>query len=193
MPKNLISAGMSLEFIVGGYRPLTKTGGYKSIPESIISKAVSEVGLEGSKLPEISVSNSKSIKYTYTKKLDSGKYRIVFPRRLDKRQVPNTLKHELAHVKLGHTLNSSSTYGDYVRNELEALKLQRGYLSTDDIESVTLTMVLEEGLKPRDTISVVYWEAKDLGTSSISLSKAQKWLRKYFKERALLIKDLKSH
>lgn len=182
------------DLIEHGYRPSTKKGGYKSIPPSIIEEAAEGLGL--SKIPVIEVRDEEGIKYAYTERLEKsvpGEFRIVIPRRMPKWRVPGVLRHELTHVKLKHPGEGKRiSYGKLARTELEALQLQRGgKLTSGDIESVAMTLYFEEGLGQRDAISVAYWAAKDLGVSSISLGRAQKGLRRYFKGRKELIKLMK--
>lgn len=182
-----------LEAIERGYRATTSTGGFESIPVGIIKTSAEGLGFESSEFPVVEIRDEKGIKYAYSERLPSGDFKIVIPRRMPKKQVPGVLRHELAHVKLKHPGRGGEiTYGDLARRELEALKLQKsGKLTSVDIESVALTLFFEEKLGQRDAISVAYWAAKDLGASNISLGRAQKSLRRYFKGRKELLEEVK--
>ncbi len=174
-----------------GYRPLTKTGGYKEIPRSIVEELAGEVGLPLEEIPEIEI--SETARGASIERLPSGELKIVLARYQPKPGTKKALRHELAHTKLGIPESGSfSTYGDLVKTELEAKKLERGRdLTAQDIEDVGLTLVLEEGLSPRDALSMVYWAALELGASKISVGRAYSWMKRYFRERKQTLREAK--
>lgn len=176
------------ELLEGGYRRATEAGGYEEIPRELVQRLARSVGLKESEVPEIEV--QEGIKGAHTERTSSGGLKIIIPRRQPKGEIPRTLQHELAHVKLGHIGHGGKlTVGKYAKDELEAKKLQRkGRLTSDDLSSVAVTLAVEEGVPRRDATQVVMEEGRKLGAKEVSITRARKWLSAHWRR----LRELKS-
>ena len=172
----------SIGELLEGYRPSTKGGGYEEIPEDIVKEAARRVGLPEEEIPEVRVEETSS---GCIDKTPEGKTFIVIPRREPKWKVPDTLRHELSHVKYGYVRDvpyGESTCETYIKNELGALQIQgNGRLTSNDLASLVLTLVLEEGQPKRESTTLVMDEARGMGTSERSITVAKRWLRNHWK------------
>lgn len=163
-------------------RGITRTGGYKEVPEELIREQAEKIGLEESEIPKVVV--RRGLLGAYAERLLDEGIVVFVPRRQSKRSVPEALSHEFAHIKLGHIgYGEERSLSDSVRQELEARKLQRsGKLNYEDLIDVASTFVLEEGC-PRGTVtSLVMKQGSRLGVSRAGIVKARRWLKWYWPE-----------
>jgi len=166
---------------VSTLRHITKFGGYKEIPSNIIEEAAESVGVPFKDLPLIEVSR---VHTADEQVVEGGKHLIRIPRRLDKRRVPETLRHELAHFKLEH---SAKTLGEikgesgvqHYSKEIEADKLSQKKFSWRDLVDLIFTSVVEDGLTWREAISVIREAAENIGISSKMVKKAVEYIKNY--------------
>jgi len=169
-----------IEELLRGVRGLTKAGGYEEIPKELILEQAKKVGLSKEDIPEVVV--EEGIRGGYIEKPSEGGTRIVIPRRQSKWKVPGILRHELMHYKQGYVgVTEETTWGEYIDRELEAEEAKIGRKTADNISSVALTMVLEEGVGQENAIRIVSGVARDRGYSEHSITSAKKWLRSHFK------------
>ena len=163
-------------------RPLTKEGGYEVIPRELVLGEARKLGLSKKEIPEIRV---EDVRGGYIDKTPEGKTFIVIPRREPKWKVPDTLRHELSHIKAGYVSRTEFGVGSwesYIENELEALQIQSGgRLTSNDLEGLVITLVLEEEQPKRETTSLVMNKAREMGCSERSITIAKRWLKTYWK------------
>ncbi len=180
-----------IQELLRGVRETTKYGGYEEVPEELVREQAKRVGLAESDIPR--VRTEEGIRGAYIDKTPEGELVIVVPRREPKWKVPDTLRHELAHVKYGslEKPEAERTWGEDIRIELGAMSIQgRGRLTSDALSSLVLTLVLEEGLPKREATTWVMEEARALGTSEHSITSAKRWLRSHWKRLRELESEL---
>ena len=165
--------------LLRGVRATTKKGGYEEIPEELILEQAERVGLSKEEIPKIRMADVRGGSIERT---PEGKVEIILPRREPKWKTPDTLRHELAHYKLGHIgCGDEITWEQWIKSELEAQILQNGRLTSEALSSIVLTLVLEEGLLQSTAIRWVMEDARELGASEHSITSAKRWLRSHFK------------
>jgi len=170
-----------IEELLKGVRPTTKKGGYEEIPRELILEQAEKVGLSEEDIPKIRVEETRG---GYIDVTPEGEVEIVIPRREPKWKVPDTLRHELAHYKLGlpSLPQAERTWEEDIRNELGAMAIQRGgRLDSDALSSIVLTLVLEEELPKRKATAWVMEEARNMGVSEHSITSSKRWLRNHWK------------
>jgi len=172
---------VELEELLRGVRETTKRGGYEEVPRDLILEQARRIGLSEEDIPEVKVEETRG---GYIDVTPEGKPIIVIPRREPKWKVPDTLRHELAHYKLGLPDRSmvEGTWEEKIKNELGAMAIQRGgRLDSNALVSLILTLVLEEGLPKRKATAWVMEEARDMGVSEHSITSAKRQLRAHWR------------
>lgn len=167
--------------LLKGVRSTTKKGGYEEVPKELILEQAEKVGLSEEEIPKVRVEDTRG---GYIDKTPEGELVIIVPRREPKWKVPSTLRHELSHVRYGHLdkLQAERTWEEDIKIELEVMKIQEGgRLSSDNLTSLVLTLVLEEGLPRGEATTWVMEEARDLGVSEHSITSSKRWLRSHWK------------
>jgi len=178
-----------IEELLKGKRATTKKGGYAEIPKELVLEQARRIGLPEEDIPEVRMDDSR---WGYIDKTSEGEVFIVIPRREPKWKVPDTLRHELSHVKYGVSdkLQAEMTWEEDIRNELGTMAIQRGgRLNSEALTSLVLTLVLEDGLPKREATSWVVEEARRMGTSEYSITCARRWLKAHWKR----LKELKGY
>ena len=160
---------------------LTKSGGYEEIPRELVLEQARRIGVEEKDIPEIRVEDVEG--GSIEKSSPGGKVVVVIPRREPKWKVPDTLRHELSHVKAGYDYIAEKTWDDYIHGELGALKIQGGgRLTWHDLKDLVLALVVYNEQPRRESTYLVMREARKLGTSKQSVFKAKEWLKNYWRE-----------
>jgi len=131
---------------------ITRTGGYKEIPPGIIYKAAEEVGLLRTELPHIIITRGKEGVY-YPPSKEGLLGLVLVPRRERKGAARETLRHELAHAKLGH--KESREPGVVTRNELEVMRHLEGRISSSDLANLVVIIMQDFGFGRRKALSLV--------------------------------------
>lgn len=153
---------------------ITKRGGYEEIPEMLVAEAVKEVGLRREDIPPVAVEEV----LTASLSLREGETTIVIPRRLSKRRVPETLKHEFTHYELGHQPDVEETYDEYFTKELQVDRAV-GPVTTSHLVDRIFGVVDTTGLSWREAIDVIAHSAREVGVSEVVIRRAKKWVRNY--------------
>lgn len=161
-------------------RGSTKAGGYEEVPEELIEEQARRIGLEEEEIPEVVV--VEDAEFAEVVRLESDDIRVVIPRRQRKKSIPRTLRHEFAHIKLGHVgYGEEISLEEHVRRELEARKFEFGRLTSDFLEDQVLTLVMEEEVPKRLATKIVMDAGEELGASRVSVTTAKRWLRSYWR------------
>jgi len=161
-------------------RPSTVTGGYEEIPKELILEQARKMGIPERDIPEIRIRDVSG--GAYIEKTPEGKVVIVIPRREPKWKVPDTLRHELAHCKLGRiSSGGTTTWEKWIKGELEVERLQwGGKLKPDSLSSVVITLTEEDGLPRNKAIAWVTEEARKLGATERSIATSEGQLKDYW-------------
>lgn len=171
--------GQEIGELLRGIRETTKGGGYEEIPRELILEQARRVGLPEEDIPKVRI---EEVAGGYINITPEGEISIVIPRREPKWKVPDTLRHELSHIKSGYGYIEGKTWIDTIKGEPAALRIQgEGRLTSNDLSSLVVTLVLEEGQPRRETTSLVMEEARSLGASEHSITSSKRWLKNHWR------------
>jgi hypothetical protein len=163
--------------LVDRYANITKWGGYREIPDEIVKSAATDIGLREEEIPKVEVRSGIKRAYIHTDP-SSNMITLVVPRREGKRTIPFSIKHELAHLKLGHVgTPSPNTPKKEAVEELNVHLLANGKLTKDDMVEITQSLMADYGITKSKALRIVSGEAKKLGASGRAVASAKKIFR----------------
>ena len=165
---------------------ITKRGGYEEIPSDVVKSAAEDLGIKEKDIPEIKVVRDLKRGYIHTE--PSGKVVIAIPRRESRRTISKTLRHELAHYKLGH---AEADYKDsperQAREEVAVHStLADDKLSGNEICDIVQSLMLDFDLPKTKALNLVFKEARSQGVEN---KKAFNEAREFYKYRPTYFKD----
>jgi hypothetical protein len=155
------------------YRSKTLKGGYKEIPEELLLREAKRIGFTG-RLPQVKV--DPEALDAEVEIIAPGKCIIKIPERTSKASIPHILRHELAHLHLGHLTKSPKTVRTITSKELMENELQASRLAGDSwIDALinnAVTAVVRDDFDWEEIKSVLYELQPELGIPSRSLRSA---------------------
>ena len=156
---------------------MSRTAGYREIPQHLIDEAARRVGLEPEEVPEVVVRRYSGTAF-YTRCPYCANGVVTIPRREHKSNVPRTLRHEMAHCKLGHDgfyVDMGDRRDRYAKArldaeyELAAVKLGEGRVTLTDLDYCIGYALCTFATSQRWTVRMIWQEAKRLGVSKQTL------------------------
>lgn len=149
---------------------LTKTGGYREIPEDLIKSTAESLGLET--IPEVKISSRIGVA-----QYSPRNYRIVLPRRERRTSARKTLRHEMGHAFFSH--EGCKTCADEVHHELDVWLLTEGKVTGSDFGNMVYRLMNSGGLTRYQAIRVVDRIWSDRGVSSSIRTRGKKLAKQY--------------